>query len=395
MLDDPAGSFRRAQRLTGLDLSEIVRISERAARLRAEGRDVVTLSTGEPDFPTPDFVIDAALAAARGGQTRYPPTAGNADLRAAIAEDHGRQMAEVIVSTGAKQVLANALLATLDPGDEVIMPTPFWTSYADMVRIAGGIDVQVACPMADGFKLSPAALEAAITPRTRWLMLNSPSNPSGAVYSASEIAALAEVLERHPQVWIISDEIYAHLSYVRFASFTAVAPQLAHRTLIVNGVSKAWAMTGWRIGWGVGPAPLIKAMTAVQGQSTSGACTVSQAAALAALTGDRALLDDRRAAFRDRRDRVVAALNAMPGLSCLEPDGAFYAFPSCSALLGDGRSDGDFCAALLEQAGVAVVPGRAFGLPGHFRLSFAYSDAELDDGLARIRTVIETEAAGG
>jgi len=381
--------FKRAKRLNGLELSEIVRISERAARLRAEARDVIALSTGEPDFPTPDFVIDAAFAAALDGQTRYTPTAGTPALRTAVVREHGRELAEVMISTGAKQVLANALFASLDTGDEVIMPTPFWTSYADIVRIAGGTGVTVPCAMEDGFKLSLEALEAKITSRTRWLMLNSPSNPSGAVYSVRELLALAEVLEQHPQVWIISDEIYAHLTYTRFSSFTAVAPQLAHRTLIVNGVSKAWAMTGWRIGWGVGPAPLIKAMTAVQGQSTSGASSVSQAAALAALEGDRDLLATRCEAFRIRRDRVVASLNAMPGLNCLVPDGAFYVFPSCQGALAKGKSDSDFCAALMDKAGVAVVPGRAFGLPGHFRLSFAYSDEQLETGLARIAAALE------
>jgi aspartate aminotransferase len=242
--------------------------------------------------------------------------------------------------------------------------------------------------MESGFKLTAEALEAAITPRTRWLMLNSPSNPSGAVYSASEIAALAAVLEKHPQVWIISDEIYAHLSFARFASFTAVAPQLAHRTLIVSGVSKAWSMTGWRIGWGVGPVALIKAMIAVQGQSTSGASSVSQAAALAALTGDRSLLNERKDIFKARRDVVVAALNDIPGLRCAVPDGAFYAFPSCADALNPGETDGDFCARLLDQVGVALVPGRAFGLPGHFRLSFAYADEALTEGLARIRSAL-------
>lgn len=388
MLDNP-NSFRRATRLDGVELSEIVQISERARRMKDEGRDVIALSTGEPDFPTPDFVIDAALAAARAGDTRYPPTAGTPALRQAIAEEHGRHPGEVIVSTGAKQVLSNALLATLNPGDEVILPTPFWTSYADMVVVAGGVPVTVACPMSVGFKLSPEALESAITPKTRWLMLNAPSNPSGAIYSATEIAALAEVLEHHPHIWVISDEIYAHLSFAPFVSFTAAAPGLAAHTLIVSGVSKAWSMTGWRIGWGVGPVPLIKAMIAVQGQSTSGASSVSQAAALAALQGPRTLLTERREAFRARRDKVASALNAMPGITCPTPDGAFYVFPSCTEAQGPGETCGDFCARILEQAGVALVPGRAFGLPGHFRLSFAYSDDALDAGLARLRAALE------
>lgn len=386
------GAFRAADRLGGIELSEIVRISERAKVLRDQGRDVVALSTGEPDFPTPDFVVEAAHQAALAGETRYTATVGTPALREAIAQEHGRQMAEVIVSTGAKQVLANALMATLNPGDEVILPTPFWTSYADMVVVAGGRPVTVPCPMEAGFKLSPAALEAAITPKTRWLMLNSPSNPSGAIYSASEIAALAEVLDRHPQVWVISDEIYAHLSFSPFVSFTAAAPALAPRTLIVSGVSKAWAMTGWRIGWGIGPAPLIKAMVSLQGQSTSGACSVAQAAALAALNGPRDLLRDRCAIFQTRRDKVVAGLNALPGITCPVPDGAFYVFPSCKDALRQGESDGDFCARLLDETDVAVVPGRAFGLPGHFRLSFAYSDDALDAGLARLGDYLNKEA---
>lgn len=380
--------FEPAERLQGVALSEIVQISERAGRLRAEGRDIVALSTGEPDFPTPDFVIDAAMRAAREGRTRYTPTMGAPDLRAAVAEEHGCDSDEVIVSTGAKQVISNALLATLNPGDEVILPTPFWSSYADMVRLAGGRVVAAPCSMSDGFKLRASTLEAAITTRTRWLLLNSPSNPSGAVYSAAELAELAEVLERSDRIGVISDEIYAHLSFVEHAGFTTAAPSLASRTLTVSGVSKAWSMTGWRIGWGVGPSPLVKAMAAIQGASTSGACSVSQSAALAALRGDRELLTTRREAFRARRDRVVARLNAIGGIDCRTPEGAFYVFPAYAADVDDG----ELCAALLENAGVAVVPGRAFGSPGHFRLSFAYSDAALEDGLGRVAAAFDALA---
>jgi len=387
MKDAAPSSLARAQRLDGLELSEIVQISERAAQLRREGKDIVALSTGEPDFPTPGFVIDAAAAAAKRGETRYTATAGTPDLRAAVAQEHGREMSEVVISTGAKQVLANALFATVNPGDEIITPAPFWTSYADMVRIAGGIPVIVECGMSQGFKITPQQLDEAITPRTKWVMLNSPSNPSGAVYSAGEIQSLAKTLEQHPHVNIISDEIYAHLSFERFTSFSAAAPDLIDRTLIVSGVSKAWAMTGWRIGWGVGPTSLIKAMTAVQGQSTSGASSISQAAALAALAGDRSILTERRDAYRVRRDRVVAQLNEIPGIECTTPDGAFYVFPSC------GGDDGIMCKRLLDEAGVAVVPGRAFGLAGHFRLSFAYSDDDLSEGIQRIRSFLEEEQA--
>ncbi len=383
--------FRQAERLRGLDVSEIVRISEEAAALRAAGRDVVSLSTGEPDFPTPAPVIEAAHQAALKGQTRYTANSGTPALRGAIAAQAGVTAGEVIVSTGAKQVIANAMLATLDPGDEVVMPAPFWTSYADIVSLAGGRPVVVACGMEAGFKLSPAALEAAITPRTRWLMLNSPSNPTGAIYSAAELQALAEVLARHPEVWVLSDEIYRHLNFVPFTPLAKAAPQLRDRSLTVDGVSKAYAMTGWRIGWGIGPKPLVGAMGTVQGQLTSGASSVSQAAALAALTGDQAILDIRRTAWQGRRDRVVAALNALPGIDCPLPDGAFYVFPRITgAMAATGHAtDADFCRWLLQDHGVALVPGRAFGLPGHLRLSFAYSDADLDKGLARLAAALE------
>ena len=382
--------FTRASRIADLEISEIVQLTEKAAALKAAGRNVVALSTGEPDFPTPDHIIEAAHRAALAGKTRYPATLGTPELRRAIAGGNGVSPAQVIVSTGAKQVLANAMLASLNAGDEVIMPAPFWTSYSDIVLMAGGRPVVIKCGQEAGFKLSPAQLEAAITPRTRWLMLNSPSNPSGAIYSATEIRALAEVLARHPQVWILSDEIYDHLSYIPFTPFCQAAPELAERLRVVNGVSKAYSMTGWRIGWGIGPAELIQAMGAVQGQVTSGACSISQAAALAALTGDQDLLGTRLQAMRARRDKVVAALNAIPGICCPEPEGAFYVFPDITGAMKAGgfATDADLCAWLLEEAGVAIVPGRAFGLPGHARLSFAYGDADLDQGLSRIASAI-------
>jgi aspartate aminotransferase len=383
-------TLRLAPRLTGLEISEIVQITERAATLKASGRDIIALSTGEPDFPSPDHVIAAAHAAALSGKTRYTATIGTADLRAAIAQDAGAVVAEVIVSTGAKQVIANAMLATLDTGDQVIMPAPYWTSYSDIVAMAGGQAVVLACSMETGFKLTPAALEAAITPRTRWLMLNAPSNPSGAIYTAEELTALAEVLALHPHVWVLSDEIYEHLNFVPFHRFAVVAPGLRDRLLVVNGVSKAYSMTGWRIGWGIGPVALIRAMGAVQGQVTSGACSIAQAAAVAALTGDQGLLDTRRAVLRARRDRVVAALNAMPGVDCDVPDGAFYVFPRITgAMTATGHaSDAALCDWLLQTAGVALVPGRAFGLPGHLRLSFAYAEADLTAGLARMAAAL-------
>ncbi len=389
----PPFDLKPGSRLAGIDLSEIVQISERAALLRADGHDIVALSSGEPDMPTPAHIIDAADAAARAGQTRYTATAGTPGLRGAVAQQAGVEMSNVMISTGAKQVIANAMLATLNPGDEVIMPAPFWTSYADIVRLAGGVPVIVPCDMETGFKLTPDDLAEALTPRSRWLMLNSPSNPSGAVYAADEIAALAGVLVAHPGVMVMADEIYRELCYVRFASFADAAPALRDRTLIVDGVSKAFSMTGWRIGWGIGPAPLISAMIKVQGQVTSGACSVAQAAALAAVTGDRSLLDTRRTLFLKRRDTVVSRLNAIAGLTCAAPDGAFYAFPSCKDLMEDAggpfADDAALCAWLLDTADVAIVPGRAFGLPGHLRLSFAYSDIDLCTALGRITDALE------
>ncbi|QFT74992.1 pyridoxal phosphate-dependent aminotransferase [Ruegeria sp. THAF33] len=389
--------FQRADRLNGIELSEIVQISEAAARLRTQGRDILALSTGEPDLPTPPHVVEAAHSAALEGKTRYPPTAGVPELRTEIARQAGAEMAQVIVSTGAKQVIANAMLASLNPGDEVIMPAPYWTSYSDIVRMAGGVPVVLPCPMEQSFKLLPEQLQAAITPRTRWLMLNSPSNPSGAIYSKEELAGLAKVLERHSQVWVLADEIYRHLSFAPFTSAAEAAPALTHRMLIVNGAAKAWSMTGWRIGWGIGPSDLISAMVAVQGQVTSGACSISQWASLAAITCDPELLEERRALFAARRDLVVDGLNAVPGLRCSTPDGAFYAFPSCTGLLkeqgGPFDSDAEFCTWLLEDAGVALVPGRAFGMPGHLRLSFAYAENTIAAGLARLKTAVERKLA--
>jgi aspartate aminotransferase len=387
--------FRRSRRAATLQLSEIVAISEAARALKAQGKPVLTFGTGEPDYPTPDFVTEAAHKAALAGETGYTPTAGTPALRAAIAAKHGAEVAEVMVSTGAKQVLSNAFLATLDPGDEVIVPAPYWTSYGDIIEFCEAQLVPVACPAGQGFRLTPDALAAAITPATRWLLLNSPGNPSGALYSAADLSALAEVLRRHPHVWILSDEIYEHISYGPFTSFRDVAPDLRDRMLVVNGVSKSHAMTGWRLGWGVGPVPLIQAMVAVQGQSTSGATSISQAAALAALNGPQDLLTERCDGFRARRDMVVARLNQVPGIDCPLPGGAFYVFPSCARLIGKRTpkgevigSDADLCRHILDEGLVALVPGRAFGLPGHFRLSYAYAEADLTEGLTRIARVL-------
>lgn len=393
-MSDP---FRRAARIADVELSEILQISEAAAAMKKAGRDVISLGTGEPDFPTPAFVIDAAHKAAQAGETTYTATVGTLALRQAIAADCARvngytpAVAEIIVSSGAKQVIFNAMFATLEPGDEVIIGAPYWTSYPDIIGVCGGKPVVVTTTAEAGFAITADQLRAAITPRTRWLLLNSPGNPSGAVYSAAQMQALAEVLRDNPHVGIISDEIYQHICYVPFTSFRNVAPDLAERTLTVNGVSKSYAMTGWRIGWGIAPKRLIDAMIAVQGQITSGASSVSQAAALAALTGDQQLLAERNDDFRARRDMVQAALNATGVIRCGSADGAFYLFPDCTAMFGKVTatgvkiaSDADFCRALLEAEGVALVPGRAFGVPGHFRLSYAYSRAALTEACARI-----------
>lgn len=390
-----------ACRAESLQVSEIVRISERARVLAAHGENVISFGTGEPDFPTPPHVLAAAALAMHQGKTTYPPTAGIPELRAAVCAGHnalgGAPVVpeQVLISNGAKQVLSNAFLATLNEGDEVILPAPFWTSYLDMINVAGGRAVVIACGMSTGFKITPAQLREAITDKTRWLMLNSPSNPCGAMYSAAELSALADVLRDHTGVAVIADEIYQHIAYKDFTAFSSVAPDLADRTLTVNGVSKAYAMTGWRIGWGIGPLHLIKTMTAIQGQATSGACSISQAAAVAALNGPQDLLAERLSSFKERRDLVVNALNATGLLTCPMPDGAFYVFPDCRKTFGKKtpkgaviEDDAGFCAYLLEAEGVAVVPGPAFGLPGHFRFSYAYSPQSLQEGCRRISRAV-------
>ncbi|MCV2874446.1 pyridoxal phosphate-dependent aminotransferase [Defluviimonas sp. WL0050] len=393
-MSDP---FRRSARIDAVELSEILKISELADALKREGRDVISLGTGEPDFPTPAPVIEAAHKAALAGETTYTLTAGRLPLRKAIGEACQREngyrpeTGEIIVCTGAKQVLYNAFAATLDPGDEVLIIAPYWTSYPDIITVCNGKPVVLPTTAETGFRITPEQLRGAIGPKTRWLLLNSPSNPSGAAYAKDDLEALAEVLRDTPHVGIMVDEIYQHISYVPFHSFRAVAPDLADRTLIVNGVSKSYAMTGWRIGWGIGPKRLISAMVAVQSQITSGASSVSQAAAAAALEGDQQLLAERCDDFRDRRDMMVAALSATGVLDCPSADGAFYLFPGCARAFGKttakGRrieTDADFCEALLEEEGVALVPGRAFGTPGHIRLSYAYSRASLNEAATRI-----------
>lgn len=391
-------------RLDQIKPSPTIAMTTRAAELKAEGRDIIALSAGEPDFDTPETIRDAAKAAIDAGHTRYTPVDGTASLKRAIAAKFARENgldyapSQITVGTGGKQILYNALMATLDQGDEVIIPAPYWVSYPDMVLLAGGTPVVLPCPADQGFRLTPEALEAAITPRTKWLILNSPSNPSGAGYDRAAMKALTDVLLRHPQVWVLADDIYEHLVFddFEFCTPAEVEPRLKDRVLTMNGVSKSYAMTGWRIGYGAGPQALIKAMAMLQSQSTSNPCSVSQYAAEAALEGPQDYIRDSRAVFQRRRDLVVAGLNACPGLDCPVPQGAFYVYPSIAGLIGtvsrSGRridSDEDFANTLLDEEGVAVVFGAAFGLSPHFRVSYATSDERLTEAVARIRRFCE------
>ncbi|OQW43127.1 MAG: aspartate aminotransferase [Proteobacteria bacterium SG_bin5] len=379
--------------------SPTLAVSARAAALKSEGVDVISLGAGEPDFDTPDFIKDAAIEAMRAGQTKYTEVDGTPALKAAIAEkfkrDNGLDYApsQISVNVGGKHTLFNAMVATLDPGDEVIVPAPYWVSYPDVVLFAGGTPVVVPAGPNQRYKLLPEQLEAAITPRTKWLILNSPSNPTGAAYSADELRALGEVLLRHPHVWVFADDMYEHIVYdgFAFATIAAVVPELYARTLTVNGCSKAYAMTGWRIGFAGGAEWLIKAMAKLQSQSTSNPCSIAQAAAVAALTGDQGFLAERAAVFQARRDLVVAALDATPGLCCPRPEGAFYVYPDCSGLIGKTTPQGQrldddqaIAAYLLESARVAVVPGAAFGLSPAMRLSYATSTEALSEACRRI-----------
>ena len=386
-------------RLERIQPSASVAAKARVTQLVKEGRDIVDFTVGEPDFDTPTHIIEAAYRAALRGETRYAPTTGTPALKRAVQEKFRREnglsyeLDQLVVGIGAKQIIFNTLMATVDEGDEVIVTAPYWVSYPEMVRFNGGTPVIVPCPEETGFKLTPQALEAAITPRTKWLILNAPNNPSGAVYSGQELAALAQVLERHPHVWVLTDEIYEHLSYgdAPYASLAAVSPALAARTLTVNGVSKAYAMTGWRIGYAGGPATLIKAIDKLMSQSTGGASSVSQAAAVQALAGPQTFVTDARRTFTQRRNRIVQLLNQIPGLLCPVPEGAFYVFPSCAGLLGKAGPDGkvlgndlDVSMYLLEAANVAVIDGSAYGLSPHLRLSFATSMDRIEEGCRRI-----------
>ena len=372
--------------------SATYKMIDRVAERRAGGHRVTSLTAGEPDFDTPAHVREAAIAAIHAGHTRYTQVAGLRALREAVAAKFQRENGldvgwqDTIVCSGGKQVLFNALAATLNAGDEVIIPAPYWVSYPEMVQLAGATSVIVPCREADGFKLTPQALDAAITPRTRWLILNSPSNPTGAVYTHAELRALADVLLAHPQVLVLADDIYEHLVFdgATFHTIAQVEPRLRKRTLTMNGVSKAYAMTGWRIGFGTGPRWLLQAMETLQGQQTSGACSISQHAALAALNGPQDFVRETRGVFERRRNRVVDGINAIPGLRCAKPGGAFYAYFSCEQLIGRHSaagtrlaSDEDVALALLDEAGLAVVHGSAFGLGPYIRLAYALDDDSL------------------
>ncbi|MES2186289.1 MAG: pyridoxal phosphate-dependent aminotransferase [Pseudomonadota bacterium] len=391
--------LRIAERLHRIKPSPSSMAGQRARELRATGRDIVGLTSGEPDFSTPDNVVEAAIRAMREGKTKYTDVGGTPELRQAVTEkfrrENGLEYAptEVIVGAGGKQVIFNALVCTLEPGDEVIVPTPYWVSYPDIALLADGTPVYVECTAANGFKLQPADLERAITPRTRWLMLNAPNNPSGAAYSRTEMQALTEVLMRYPHVWVMTDDIYEHILYDgrAFVTPAQVEPALKERTLTINGVSKAYAMTGWRIGYGAGPAELIKPMVKLQSQSTSNPSSIAQAAAVEALRGPQGYIRERTAIFQQRRDAVVQQLNAIPGVSCHMPEGAFYVFPSCQQLLGrktpEGKvleSSNDFVLYLLDSEGLAVLQGEAYGVPGHFRISIATSMDTIEEGCRRL-----------
>jgi aspartate aminotransferase len=396
-------SIRVAERVRRIKPSPSTSAAERANQLRREGRSIVNLVVGEPDFDTPLHIRQAAGRAMEAGATRYTSLAGTLELRQAIAAKLARENGlryepgEIIATNGAKSAIYSAFAATLEPGDEVVIPAPYWVSYPDIVLACDGVPVPVSCPEEQGFKLTPAGLDAAITARTRWLILNSPSNPTGATYTVTEYRALAEVLGRHPSVLVMTDDIYEH---IRFEGGTAphllaAAPELRDRTLAINGVSKTYAMTGWRIGWAAGPRNLVQALDTFLSQAAGNCCSISQAAAAAALNGDQGFVAESVAVYRKRRDATAAGINAIAGLSCRLPEGAFYLFVNCGGLIGrkapDGRrldTDGDVVMYLLESVGVAVVAGAAYGLSPYFRLSIATSLETLEEGVARIARAV-------
>ena len=393
-----------ASRLDRIKPSPTIAVSTKARELRAAGKDVIGLGAGEPDFDTPDNVKEAAKAAMDRGDTKYTAVDGTPELKQAICakfeRDNGLKYepANISVGTGGKQVLFNALFATIEEGDEVVIPAPFWVSYPDMVLLCGGEPVAVPCSQDNGFKLRPEDLDAAITKNTKWVILNSPSNPSGAAYSWEEMKAITDVLKKHEHVWVLTDDMYEKLVYdgFEFCTPAQVEPALFERTLTMNGVSKAYAMTGWRIGYAGGPQQLIKAMAKIQSQSTSSPSSISQAAALEALTGPQDFIAENNEVFRQRRDLVVEKLNQCPGLTCSRPEGAFYVYPSCAGVIGmktpQGnrlQSDGDFVTYLLDEANVACVQGEAFGLSPYFRISYATSTEALEKACERIKQACE------
>ena len=379
--------------------SPTVAVSNKAAELKAAGQDVIGLGAGEPDFDTPDHIKTAAIEAIQSGKTKYTVVDGIPELKAAICAKFQRDnglvysVSQVSVASGGKQILYNALMATLNPGDEVIIPAPYWVSYPDMVLLAGGTPVIVECGIDSAFKMTADQLEAAITPNTKWLIFNSPSNPTGAGYAPEDLRALTDVLMRHPHVWVMTDDMYEHLAYddFQFCTPAEIEPGLYERTLTCNGVSKAYAMTGWRIGFAAGPEPLIRAMRKIQSQSTSNPCSISQWAAVAALNGSHDFIATNNAAFKRRRDLVVARMNAIDGITCPVPEGAFYVYPSITGLIGKTTPRGTviaddeaFATALLEEVEVAVVFGAAFGVSPNFRISYATSDSALEEACNRI-----------
>ena len=389
-----------ADALSRVKPSATIAMAQKARELKAKGVDVISLSAGEPDFDTPDNIKKAGIDAINRGETKYTAVAGIQELREAIAKKYKREngldytAAQVIVGTGGKQILFNALMATLNPGDEVIIPAPYWVSYPEMVAICGGTSVFVNATIDNGFKLQPEDLEKAITPKTKWFIFNSPSNPSGAAYTHAELKKLTDALMRHPHVWVLTDDMYEHLTFddFKFATPAEVEPGLYNRTLTMNGVSKAYAMTGWRIGYAAGPLELIKAMDMIQGQQTSGTNSIAQWAAVEALNGPQDFIEKNKKVFQSRRDLVVSMLNQAKGISCPVPEGAFYVYPSCAELIGktapSGRvinTDQDFVMELLEAEGVAVVHGTAFGMGPNFRISYATSEAQLEEACKRIQ----------
>lgn len=389
-----------ATRLDRIKPSPTIAVATKARELKAAGRDVIGLGAGEPDFDTPDHIKEAAYQAMKRGETKYTAPAGSPELRKAICDAFKRNNGleykpeQITVGCGGKQTIYNALMATLNPGDEVLIPAPYWVSYPDMTLLAEGTPVVIDCPKGGGFRLRPEDLERAITPNTKWLILNSPSNPSGAAYTKAELRAIADVLLKHPHVWVMTDDIYEKLVYddFTFATIAQVEPKLYDRTLTLNGVSKAYCMTGWRVGWAAGPAKVIKAMNDIQSQSTSHTASISQAAAVAALNGPQDFIAQNNTVFQKRRDLVVSMLNQAKGLTCATPEGAFYVYPSCEGVIGkktpEGKviaTDSDFVTYLLDAEGVAAVQGVAFGLSPYFRISYATATELLEDACARIQ----------